>query len=153
MITSKGKGVNEMAEKAVKQEEAPAQETASEPAKAAKGKSSAPFILSLIGGIIILLGGILIAVLGSLVASFGSMIPGAEGVSAAAGAGIAVVSIVPGIVVIAGAVLMRKPTHAKLGSILVLVLSIVSLFTSLLGGLFIGMILGIIGGALGLKEG
>jgi Na+-driven multidrug efflux pump len=62
----------------------------------------------------------------------------------------AVVGLVFGIIVLVGAILMRKPEKAKIGAILVLIFSILSIVIG--GGFVIGMILGIIGGALGLKK-
>ena len=134
-----------------------AEEAAASPAPEAKpsapsagGKSKAPFILSLIGGIIILLNGILVAALGGLMAAAGSAVPGLGAVMAGAGIAMAVVGLVFGIIVLVGAILMRKPGKAKIGAILVLIFSILSIVIG--GGFVIGMILGIIGGALGLKK-
>jgi len=138
----------------MKEETKAAQPAAEAPAakSGGEGKSSAPFILSLIGGIFILLGGIGMALLGSALAMFGGLAPVGGGVVTALGAGMAIAGILPGVVVLIGAILMRNPSKAKIGAILVLVFSIISFFTSLAGGLFVGMILGIIGGALGLKK-
>jgi hypothetical protein len=152
-----------------KAEEKPAEKPAEQPAPEAKPapapaaapaagaqpagekKSSAPFILSLIGGILILITGIILAALATLItAILGSMaIPGTEGIFTAGM--MLYVPLLLGIVVMVGAVLMRNPAKAKIGGILVLICSIVSLLTIVGSGFFIGAILGIIGGALGLK--
>lgn len=139
---------------------APAEKPAAEPAPAAEEKpapeqpagekgSSLPFILALIGGIVILLQGALGLFMESTVATFLGMVPGMETLTAVLGATATYVGLVLGVIVILGAVLLRSPGKAKIGGILVLVLSIVALVTG--GGFLIGSILGIIGGALGLK--
>jgi hypothetical protein len=127
-----------------------AEETAVVQQPAAKGKSSAPFILSLIGGIFILINGVLIAALGGIITAMSSAVPGMEGILGATGIVMAVVGLALGVLVIVGTVLMRNPAKAKMGAILVIVFSLISLVIG--GGFLIGTILGVIGGALGLKK-
>lgn len=133
-----------------------AEEAAQKPAEAPKaspsggGKSSAPFTLSIIGGILILLNGITLALFGSLVGGIGGMVPGGEALMAIGA--MMYIPLVLGIVIIIGTIMMRNPEKAKIGSILVLILSIISLVTVIGSGFIIGAILGIIGGALGLKN-
>lgn len=134
-------------------QEKPAEKPAAAPAEAAQpsGGSSKPFILSLIGGILILITGMVLAAMGTLLTAIASIIPmmGME-VLMAAGA-MMYIPLILGIVVIVGAALMKSSGMAKIGSILVLICSIASLVTIVGSGFFIGAILGIIGGALGLK--
>jgi hypothetical protein len=143
----------------------PAPQPAAEPAQqaqqpAASGPKKAPFILSIIGGILILVTGVMFAALGSMMSGMGldmaSLMGATAGDAEAAAAAASMMmtvyaagGIALGVLVIVGAVLMRNPARAKMGSILVLVCSILSIFAG--GGFFVGMILGIIGGALGLK--
>ena len=97
-------------------------------------KPTAPFILSLIGGILVLLGGLLWAALGTLLAFF-------------TGFGFLLyVFLIFGILIIIGAVSMYSaPSSTKTWGIVILVLGILSLIgiITALGGL-----LAIIGGAL-----
>ena len=79
----------------------------------------------------------------------GALMPGAEAII-----GVGVMMYIPlilGIIILVGGFLMRNPAKRKMGSILVLICSIISLVTILGSGFFVGAILGIIGGALGLK--
>ncbi|HIK00511.1 TPA: hypothetical protein H1016_03155, partial [archaeon] len=64
-----------------------------------------------------------------------------------------IVELILAIIIIVGSIMMRNPDKAKAGSILVLVLAIISLinFTAFFGGV-IGPILAIVGGALGLSK-
>ncbi|MGC9149119.1 MAG: hypothetical protein ACP5GI_06745 [Sulfolobales archaeon] len=110
-------------------------------------KPTAAFVLSLIAGILVLLTGIILAVAGGLVAM---MLPIGKVVGLVIA--LAAVNVVLGILIIVGAVFINsgEPGKVKTGSILVLVLSIISLFVGG-GGFFIGFILGLIGGILGLR--
>ena len=124
---------------------------------AKKSDMGAPFGLAIAGGIITLIisiiGGLysvmMISAVGALASAFG-----AEGVTTAA-IGVAVAMLVWGIVasalVIVGAMMMRKPSKARTGAILVLVFGILCFFTPW-AGLIIGPILAIIGGALGITK-
>ena len=123
---------------------------------------TAPFVLSLIAGVLILLNSIVaiaMAALGSAAISAGVAAAGSSAAASALAGAMAgsvftiimangIVGIIFGLVVLLGAVWMKKPEKAKKGSIIVLVLSIISIFTG--GGFILGLILGIIGGAIGL---
>ena len=61
-----------------------------------------------------------------------------------------IVSIVIGVVVILGAILMQKTDRVREGGITVLAFSILSIFSG--GGYLAGLILGVIGGALALAH-
>lgn len=110
-------------------------------------KPIAAFVLSLIGGVIILINGILYAaaaaIIGGLIASF---VP----IFGAIAFVLVVLGLIFGIIIIAGAALMytTSPSRVKVGSILVLIFSILSIVIG--GGFIIGLILGVVGGALGL---
>lgn len=146
-------------EPAAAPEEKPAEKPAEKPQGEAapaeagqpSGGSSKPFLLSLIGGILIIITGAILAFAGTLITAMIGSFPGAEGAMATLGA-ISYIPLVFGILVIVGAVLMKNPAKAKIGAILVLIFSILSLLTIVGSGFFIGAILGIIGGALGLKK-
>ncbi|MEM4717518.1 MAG: hypothetical protein QXE81_02005 [Desulfurococcaceae archaeon] len=107
-------------------------------------KPTAAFVLSLVGGIFVILGSILVLVAGGLI---GELVPMVGGLFALAGG----VGLIFGILIVVGAVMINsgEPGKVKKGSILVLILSILSLFLAG-GGFFIGFILGLIGGILGL---
>jgi len=113
--------------------------------RTSQGKGmSLPFILGLIGGILVILSGAILIVMGSMTISILPIIS----------MWTTLISMLPisfGIVMIVGALLTRKTGKERVGNILVLVISIISL--SVGGGLFIatGSILGIVGGALGLE--
>jgi ABC-type Mn2+/Zn2+ transport system permease subunit len=125
---------------------------------------TAPFVLSLIAGVLILLNSIVaiaMAALGSAAISAGVAAAGSSAAASALAGAMAgsvftiimatgIVGIIFGLVVLLGAVWMKKPEKAKKGSIIVLVLSIISIFTG--GGFILGLILGIIGGAIGLSK-
>jgi len=110
-------------------------------------KPTAAFVLSLIAGILVLLTGIILAFAGGLAAM---LLPFGEVVGLVIA--LAAVNVVLGILIIVGAIFINsgEPGKVKTGSILVLVLSIISLFAGG-GGFFIGFILGLIGGILGLR--
>jgi hypothetical protein len=123
-------------------------------------KPLTPFILSLIGGILILLGGVtgsLWFIFGN--ASFGGFghmmsgfmdgwhgMMGSYGFSTGFMTGLSLIGLVSGTIVIIGAVMLniRPAEHAMWGTV-ILVFSTIS-FVSM-GGFFVGAILGIIGGA------
>ncbi len=118
-------------------------------------RPTAAFVLSLISGILVLLTGILMLVAAGLVSSIsGELVPGIPYPLELIGSLIAifgVVGLIFGILILVGAVMIYsgEPSKVKIGSILVLVFSILSLFI-VGGGFFIGFILGLIGGILGL---
>ena len=110
-------------------------------------------MLSLIGGIIIFLVGLLILALASaLNAILGSTgagaVPGFVGFAMAIST-IGYIGIITGLLVIIGGVMMYvRPQQHVIWGVVVLVISIVSIFG--LGGFFLGLILGVIGGILGI---
>lgn len=106
-------------------------------------KPTAAFVLSIISGILILINGAIVIVAGGLAEE---ILPGMGAIISAVG----FVGLIFGILVLIGAVLMYSidPGKVKIGAILVLIFSILSIFTG--GGFFIGFILGLIGGILGL---
>ncbi len=104
------------------------------------------FILTLIGGIIILLAGIVTATFYAIFgAAVGSLLPGLGALLI----GLAVVSLLFGLIIIFGAIQMRaKPQSAKMWGILVIVLAFLSFVGG--GGYVIGFLLALIGGILAL---
>lgn len=128
-------------------------------------KNSTPYYLSLIGGILILIGSFVSwlltpAYLGNSYGYMGNMMGGyynmMGGYYGMMGYGMGfsylpVVGIVAGLIVLYGAyMLTAKPKENKTWGVLILVLSIVSLFSG--GGFFIGAIFGILGGVLALSK-
>lgn len=111
-------------------------------------KPTAAFVLSLIAGILILING---AVVGAVRSFIGPHIPGMGERALVTGilSTVMVVGIVLGLIVIVAAVMLyRNPAQKTMWGVIVLVLSIISIFIG--GGFIIGLILGIIGGALAL---
>jgi hypothetical protein len=114
-------------------------------------KPTAAFVLSLIGGIFILLFGIIFGIIPFLFGAVIAAIPGIGGIG-----GIIIVlgllGIIYGILVIIGAALIYTGDKGKvkIGGILVLLFSILSIFSPAFGGIIIGFILGLVGGILAL---
>ncbi len=116
----------------------------------AREKSTTAFVLSLIGGILILIGAIMGAIFLALVgAAF-------ETISLFGMVGellliLGIVGLIFAILVIIGAFMINSgnPQRVRMGGIIVLIFSILSLFTAG-GGFFIGSILGLVGGILAL---
>jgi hypothetical protein len=121
-------------------------------------------VLSLMGGILILATGLGIVIIKSLALS-GNLSPPLEGLvgqgyAPMVGTGFekglsydigVVADIVPGVVIIAGALMMvAVPSRASSFAYLVLVFAFLSLFGE--GGLVVGAFLGILGGALGVTS-
>jgi hypothetical protein len=110
-------------------------------------KPTAAFVLSLIGAIFILINGLVVAAMfaagGALV---GILLPGLGAMMIVLGA----LAIVFGIIVIIGAIMINSGERNKvrIGSVLVLIFSIISLVGG--GGFIIGFILCLIGSILGL---
>jgi hypothetical protein len=122
-------------------------------------KPTAAFALSLISGILILINGAILGILASFLTNFvPRWIPmGEPRTEAMPGLLLAsrflyafmIPGIIMGIIVIVAAVMVyQNPTQKTLWGIVILVLSILSIFIG--GGFIIGLILGIIGGALAL---
>lgn len=118
-------------------------------------RPTAAFVLSLISGILVLLTGILILVAAGLISSLGEgHMPGVPYPLELIGSLITVIGVVGlifGILILVGATMIYsgEPSKVRIGSILVLIFSILSLLT-VGGGFLIGFILGLIGGILGL---
>jgi hypothetical protein len=111
---------------------------------------TAPFVLGLIGGIIVLIISVLV---GLVMAAFGGAIGsllGSAGTGAAIGSLVGLWGMIVGIVIIIGSVLMRG-NNAKAGAILTLIFGILAFFTPGMG-IIVGPILAIVGGALGISK-
>lgn len=111
-------------------------------------RPTAAFALSLFAGILILINGAVLGVVGSFIAPFIPGIQEAALVTAILNTLMAVGIILGVIVVVAAVMLYRNPAQKTLWGVVILVLSIISIFVG--GGFFIGLILGLIGGALAL---
>jgi hypothetical protein len=123
-------------------------------------KSSVPYILSLIGGLIILVGSLVsvywFALGSSAFGSYYGMMGGWHGMIGDFGFAnsywitFSVVGLVCGVVVVISAFMLNsRPTEHLTWGALILVFSAVSLVS--MGGWFVGALLGIIGGALALS--
>jgi uncharacterized protein involved in cysteine biosynthesis len=116
----------------------------------ANNDMTAPFVLSLIGGIIVL---VISLIVGLVMAVFGGAIGslfGSAGAGAAIGSLMGLWGLIVGVLIIVGSVLMRG-AKAKVGAILTLIFGILAFFTPGMG-IIVGPILAIVGGALGLSK-
>lgn len=116
-------------------------------------KATAGFIISLISGILTLVNALMIIALGSVISEFESISIHGRGATHFAGVALSTwgaVGLIFAVLVMIGAVLIYMPGNEVVGSILVLVFSILSIIIG--GGFVIGLILGIVGGALGLAK-
>ncbi|MEM0062126.1 MAG: hypothetical protein QXT53_07630 [Ignisphaera sp.] len=117
-------------------------------------RPTAALILSLIGGVLIALDGIRaeieLAIKGIDVESIESLAPGLAGFIRGVVIVIIALIIIIGIVIVIGALQIRSgmPKKVRTWSMIVLILSIISLFFG--GGFVIGSILSLVGGILGL---
>ena len=126
--------------------------------------SNVPFILSLVGGILILIGGLASSMwfmLGGsnfwgMMGGYGGMMGGWGGMMGGYGfpfgfmGGFSLVAMVSGIIVIVGALMLKsRPTEHMTWGIVILVFSIISFVG--MGGFVLGALLGIAGGALALS--
>ncbi|MEL9940217.1 MAG: hypothetical protein QW348_02585 [Ignisphaera sp.] len=117
-------------------------------------RPTAAFVLSLIGGLLITIESIIAIIVIKLASDIAtSMVPGINAsISAISGLvmAVSVLGIVLGIIIVIGSLQIRSgvPNKVRTWSIIVLVLSVISVFTG--GGFFIGFILGLVGGILGL---
>ncbi len=110
-------------------------------------KATSGFIVSLIGGILILINAVAFVGLAEFVESLGGVLPFiVEDIFLI----LAAVGSILAILVIIGAILIYMPGKETIGSILVIIFSIISIVIG--GGFLIGLILGIIGGILGLYK-
>lgn len=119
----------------------------------------APFILSLLGGILVLGGGGMMTTFSSGVPYYGGMMGGYYGMMdgyygmmqgfGLAGwfLGLAAIGLISGIAILIGAMMIyTQPGRAQTWGVVVLVFSIVSFLG--MGGFFLGAILGVVGGIL-----
>jgi len=105
-------------------------------------KPTAPFVLSLIAGILILLVGLFLSLTSGVPSYYYPF-------WAFTAFWFLIFGMVTGVIVIVGAVMMySQPKQHLVWGIIVLVFSILSVLSA--GGLIIGLILGIVGGALGI---
>ena len=132
--------------------------TGSTPLQSASALPTAPFVLSLIAGLLILAGVGMMMTFSYGTPYYGMMggyygvANGYYGMMGGYGGwfyGANVVGVISGIVVLLGAIMIYvRPANVSTWGLLVLIFSILSFFG--MGGFFIGAILGIIGGALAL---
>ena len=107
-----------------------------------------PFVLGLIGGIVILIVGILVTIAGAVI---GSRVPLFGGAVGGIFAALGIWGLIDGVLIVVGSIFMRDPAKAKLGAILTLIFGILGFFT--VGyGLVFAPILAIVGGALGISK-
>ena len=109
-------------------------------------KATIGFIISLIGSILILVQGLLLIVSSFFIWHILENIM--RNIKFLSGM-VTILGLIT-LIIIFGAVLIYKPGNETVGSILVLVFSIVSFFVG--GGFIVGTVLGIIGGILGLLK-
>ncbi len=123
-------------------------------------RPTAPFVLSLIAGLLILAGSGTMMMTsfplsggpfyGGMMGYYGGMMGGYYGMMQGFGGagwfyGLAAVGVVSGIVILIGAIMTyNQPAKASTSGALILAFSIVSLFG--MGGFFLGAILGVVGG-------
>jgi hypothetical protein len=112
-------------------------------------KPTAAFVLSLLAAIFIILGGLVYAVIFSIIGGIFDIF-GFGGLGSLITI-LGVLGIVWGFLVLVGAIMMSSEDkgRVRMGSVLVLVFSILSWFGAV-GGFFIGFLLGLIGSILGL---
>jgi hypothetical protein len=113
-------------------------------------RPTAAFVLSLIGGIFILIGSLIVSTLAGVVGGAMMLIPFLGGFGALL-IFLGILGVILGIIIIIGAIMINSgdPSRVRIGSILVLIFSILSLFTTN-GGFIVGFILALIGSILGL---
>ena len=110
-------------------------------------KATSGFIISLIAGILILINAVAFVGLAEFIESLGGILPFiVEDIFVI----LATTGSILAILVIIGAILIYMPGKETIGSILVIIFSIISIIIG--GGFIIGLILGIIGGILGLYK-
>ena len=116
------------------------------------GTPAAPFILSLVAGLLMVSGvGMMSFSYGSgyygMMGDYYGMMSGINGGSGGWFYWVAIIGLVAGLVVLAGAVMLYlRPRSAPTWGLVILLFSVFGLFG--MGGFFIGTILGIIGGVL-----
>jgi hypothetical protein len=119
-------------------------------------KPTAPFVLSLISGILTLIGGLSVTYLRMWRFQYVERVMRGYGYAFAAGPGyfspfvsfMGMLGIIFGIIVIvSAAMLYRQPRQHQTWGVLILIFSILSIFGGMAGYL-VGLVLGIVGGAL-----
>ncbi len=106
-------------------------------------RPTGPFILALIGGLLVLIDGVVVFLFGisGFIGRYHEFIPGIRPVIASIG----IWGIICAIVTLASVLMLnRQPDQHALWGILIIVFSVLSLASG--GGFIIGLILGIIGG-------
>lgn len=115
-------------------------------------KPTAAFVLSLLGGIFIMIAGLIVAVATAIIGVLAwALIPGVGGAIGGLVMALGALGLVFGILIIIGAVQINtgEPGRVRTWSVVVIVLSVLSLFVCG-GGFVVGFILALIGGILGL---
>lgn len=120
----------------------------------------APFVLSLIAGLLILVGsGMMfgfsgVPYYGGMMGGYYGMMGGYYGMMQGFGGwfyGIAAIGLISGVIILVGAMMVfSQPTKAHTWGLLILIFSVVSFFG--MGGFFLGAILGVVGGILALMS-
>jgi len=114
-------------------------------------KSTRPFNFSVIGAILILINGAGLAVVTRWFPGVMPTLPGSTGNDPSLMYSIATVGLVLGVLVLLGALMLRRmPTHRKTLGLMVIAFSVPSVIMG--GGLIVGFILGIVGGATAFRE-
>lgn len=124
-------------------------------------KSTAAFILSLVGGVFIILGGGMMTLMGSWLGNFGAGMMGRYGgLGGMMGTGgfgmmqysfgaMGVVGVILGAIVIVSAFMLNsKPEQHQIWGALIVLFSVLSILGGAMGGFGIGLVLGLIGGVL-----
>jgi hypothetical protein len=111
---------------------------------------STAFILSVVSGVLILLQGALRVIRSQWGLELGIGEFGRRSLGGYDYKILGIVSVVLGVMVILGALLLNKPDRARQGGITVLAFSVLSILAG--GGFIAGTILGVVGGAFALSE-
>ncbi len=139
--------------------EKPTRRMANMAAQTTKEKVVVPFILSLVGGLLILVGGGMMVgfarfpFFGGMMGGYYGMMSGYYGLMGGYGGGwfyaFSVIEIISGILVLIGAIMLyNEPSREYTWGILILVFSVLSFFG--MGGFMLGALLGVVGGVLAL---
>ena len=126
---------------------------------AIKEKPVAPFVISLLAGLLIFVGGGIMVgfarfpFFGGMMGGYYGMMSGYYGLMGGYGGGwfyaFSVIGIISGILVLTGAIMLyNEPSRAYTWGILILVFSVLSFLG--MGGFMLGALLGVVGGVLAL---
>ncbi len=115
-----------------------------------RNQANVSFVLSVVSGVLILLQGTLRVIRTQWGLELGIGEFRRPSLGGADFKILGIVSVILGIVVIIGAVLLRRPDRARQGGITVIAFSVLSIFAG--GGFIAGLILGVVGGALALSN-